>query len=901
MNSVIMAALARSPLRPVMIPPLHRLLLQSALTVSFAAAFLARAGTYKTITIDGDFGDWAGVPLAHEDPADSTTSADYRRIWIANDDDFLYLRFTLERAANPFLSTANLFVDTDADPATGFPIQLGSELLIQGGSGFDERSGGFNEGGVEGLGWLSAPEGEATEFELRIARTATYSKDAAPVFGGDSLVLLLESESSNFVRQETAPDSEGLPYALAAAPLPLTSALTLAPLTGATWRVNDSGTEPGADWTRLGYDDSGAEWRNGSGLFGYTPNAGLYPVPITTPLASAANTVYLRTTFDWNYASAGLVFAVSNWLSDGAVLYLNGAEVRRIRLPDGPLTAATAATGGPALPGSPEIFGISGAPLVIGANVLSVELHQASVSPADLVFGLSLTATPSYPVRLVNTDEPADQTVTAGDKVTLTAETLGTAPLSYSWTWNGLPLLGAAGPSLTFDPVLKSNEGVYTLSISNPGGTVTTRQVRLTVNVTPVTLTDSTLPADLTVLEGTPAVFAVTAAGSPPITYQWLKDGFPITDATDATYRLPAVLPGNAGRYSVQVSNPATPSLLSRGARLTVLSDPVPPTLTSLTGSPDRVTVTFSEALNATSAGTPGNYQLSGGLTVLGASIDSTDPKVVILTTSHQTLLTAYTLSVTGVKDLFGNVIVAESSRGFLSSIAVDGRFDDWADVPLAHSDPAEAPTAGTDFADIRVTNDDQFLYVRFTLHAPGNPGTFLNNLFLDADPENTGFSTYGIGSELLLQQGSGYQQKNGGFNEGGIDALDFALAPVGTGIDFELRISRSARYASDQLPVFVSEAIRFFLETENSSFVTTDTAPDSGGLDYTFVAVPPAELGPVAIVVSGDQVVLTWTGPGTLQARTSLSSGEWADVPGATSGISLTPGATPSFLRLAP
>ena len=40
--------------------------------------------------------------------------------------------------------------------------------------------------------------------------------------------------------------------------------------------------------------------------------------------------------------------------------------------------------------------------------------------------------------------------------------------------------------------------------------------------------------------------------------------------------------------------------------------------------------------------------------------------------------------------------------------------------------------------------------------------------------------------------------------------------------------------------------------------FDTTDAAPDSGGLDYAFIAIPPAALGPVAIVVSGDQVVVT-------------------------------------------
>jgi hypothetical protein len=229
----------------------------------------------------------------------------------------------------------------------------------------------------------------------------------------------------------------------------------------------------------------------------------------------------------------------------------------------------------------------------------------------------------------------------------------------------------------------------------------------------------------------------------------------------------------------------------------------------------------------------------------------------------------------------------------------VDGQFDDWAGLTVAHSDPSEPPAAGTDFADIWVTNDDQYLYVRFTLHSPGDPSTFLNNIFLDTDPENSGFGTFGIGSEMLIQQGSGYQEKNGGFNEGGVEGLDFAMAPVGVGLDFELRISRSVRYASDQLPVFVSETIRFFLETENSSFTTTDTAPDSGGLEYTLVAVPPSELGPLAITVTAGQVVITWEGEGKLQSRNSLTSGDWADVTGAASGVSLTPGDLPEFFRL--
>lgn len=873
----------------------------SGLVALCTSAVLAHAGTYKNITVDGSFGDWAGVPVAYEDPADSTTSADYRRIWIANDENYLYLRFTLERAANPFLSTANLFVDTDANAETGYRVLIGSELLIQGGSGYDERAGGFNDGAVENLGWQSAPEGDAVEFELRVARTARYVTGGEAVFSNDTVTLLLEAEDPQYIRQETAPDSEGMPYTFAPVPPPLASPEVLASLTGTSWRVNDAGADLGTAWRETDFDDSGDGWRSGAGLFGYSANPGLYPAALATPLAAAASTVYLRTTFDWNYSPAGLAFAVSNWLSDGAVLYLNGAEVRRIRLPEGPVSVATPATGGPATPGAAEIFGLSGAPLVVGANTLAVELHQASATPTDLVFGLSLTATPQFPVRLVHGDEPADRTATAGDTVTLTAEILGTPPLTFEWRKDGTAVPGGTNQSLTFEPVLKTDEGSYTLHVANPGGEATTRPARLTVNVTPVTLTDPSLPQDLTVIEGATASFSVNVAGSPPISYQWLKDGFPITGATESTYTVAEVTAENAGRYSVQVSNPATPGTLSRAANLVVLVDHILPTIAAVTGTPDQITVTFSEPVDPVTAGVAANYALSGGLTISSVAVSSQNPAVVTLSTSKQTLLTDYTVTISKVADLFGNVIAAGSSRPFRSTIAVDGRFDDWADVPLAHSDPSEPPTAGTDFADLWVTNDAQYLYIRFTLHSPGNPGTFLNNIFLDTDTENTGFGTSGIGSELLVQQGAGYQQKNGAFNEGLIEGLDFAMAPVGSETNFELRISRSARYASDQLPVFVSETIRFFLETENNNFVTTDTSPDSGGLEYTLVAVPPSELGPLSITLIKGQIVLTWLGPGKLQTRETLTSGAWTDVPDASSGLSVVPGAAPQFYQLVP
>jgi len=51
--------------------------------------------------------------------------------------------------------------------------------------------------------------------------------------------------------------------------------------------------------------------------------------------------------------------------------------------------------------------------------------------------------------------------------------------------------------------------------------------------------------------------FKVSAEGDAPLRYQWLRNGQPLRGETDATLRLAAVSPVDAGAYSVVVSNPA--------------------------------------------------------------------------------------------------------------------------------------------------------------------------------------------------------------------------------------------------------------------------------------------------------------------------------------------------------
>jgi uncharacterized delta-60 repeat protein len=83
-------------------------------------------------------------------------------------------------------------------------------------------------------------------------------------------------------------------------------------------------------------------------------------------------------------------------------------------------------------------------------------------------------------------------------------------------------------------------------------------------------------PASRTNLAGTTATFWVTAGGSAPLSYQWLRNGQPLTDGdhlsgvTTSTLVISNVLGGNAGRYSVVVSNSAG-SVTSSEALLLVI------------------------------------------------------------------------------------------------------------------------------------------------------------------------------------------------------------------------------------------------------------------------------------------------------------------------------------------
>ena len=135
-----------------------------------------------------------------------------------------------------------------------------------------------------------------------------------------------------------------------------------------------------------------------------------------------------------------------------------------------------------------------------------------------------------------------------------------------------------------------------------------------TVNVKP---TITTQPKSQTVNVGSSVTFSVTATGTEPLSYQWKKNGSDISGATVSTYKISSVTTGDAGSYTVTVSNSAG-SVTSSAATLTVN---VPVTLSSITingsssvnvGSTATYTCTATYSNGATKTVTP-TWAISSG------------------------------------------------------------------------------------------------------------------------------------------------------------------------------------------------------------------------------------------------------------------------------------------------
>jgi hypothetical protein len=154
----------------------------------------------------------------------------------------------------------------------------------------------------------------------------------------------------------------------------------------------------------------------------------------------------------------------------------------------------------------------------------------------------------------------------------------------------------------------------------------------------------ATAPAAQSVRAGESVSFSVTATGTAPLTYQWLRNGAAIAGATEATLALERVRPPDRGQYSVTVTN-ATGTITSPTGELTV--DPVSrianlSILTSLASASDNFTLGFvlgGPAVNATATKPVLVRAVGPSLVPLGVQGALDDPKLELF--AGQALTTA--------------------------------------------------------------------------------------------------------------------------------------------------------------------------------------------------------------------------------------------------------------------
>ena len=120
------------------------------------------------------------------------------------------------------------------------------------------------------------------------------------------------------------------------------------------------------------------------------------PLLANTTLPSNPVTTYFRQKFTHNGNAASAYRLLLNYIvDDGAVFYLNGTELHRVRVTGSP-TSATLADSDVVYPKFSGVLEVPASAFVTGENTLAVELHQSSAGNADAFFlaTLDLIETP---------------------------------------------------------------------------------------------------------------------------------------------------------------------------------------------------------------------------------------------------------------------------------------------------------------------------------------------------------------------------------------------------------------------------------------------------------------------------------------------------------------------------
>ena len=152
------------------------------------------------------------------------------------------------------------------------------------------------------------------------------------------------------------------------------------------------------------------------------------------------------------------------------------------------------------------------------------------------------------PAPIVVLTPPANETVCAGGTASFNVSATGTA-LTYQWFKNTNALAMQTNSTLTLNSVTVADAATYRVRLTGATNSVT-NSATLTVNI-PVSAPPLT---NLVRYIGSIAIFETTAAGTGPLSYEWLKNGSIMPGQTGSSLILSNLTTGDTANYGLVVS-----------------------------------------------------------------------------------------------------------------------------------------------------------------------------------------------------------------------------------------------------------------------------------------------------------------------------------------------------------
>ena len=365
----------------------------------------------------------------------------------------------------------------------------------------------------------------------------------------------------------------------------------------------------------------------------------------------------------------------------------------------------------------------------------------------------------------------------------------------------------------------------------------------------PATVSITGEPADALILEGQPGTFQVLVSNPQGVTYQWRRNGANIAGATQTTYTTPALTVSDDGAgYSVEVKGPGN-TVYSRVAIASVMA-------TFDAGASPAIGVDFNDTSVPAGGAVFGSAYVSGSggvngspLMVLTDAVNSQSGSFLLNTPTGAAPIHDFTATWM-VRVGGGTATPADGFSFVLGPDIPDGPFD--------NNGAGSGLVVSFDTYDNGTTEVAPEISIRYR----------------SADVATRPFD---IG---VLETGEGFEQVGVRVNRNGT---------------LDLYYGDTAVYRGLVLPGYTPFAAGRF-----GWGASTGGLNDNHWVDDIKIALnTQAAVGPTLVITrSGENVVLTWPGGGTLESTIALPGG-WTAVAGATSGYTVPASASARFYRV--